>query len=389
MISGARQTGKSTFCQQLQKEGVFNGDYLTLDDPTLLSAAQKDPMGFLLDMGDNVIIDEIQRAPELFLSLKKLIDENRNRRVILTGSAEVILSPKVADSLAGRIETNNIWPFSVDEIKGKPSNFLPILLDLEKRFKSIQTPWEELIELIKRGGYPEMLHRDSDIRRIKWFNSYLDSILQKDIRSLANIEGLAQIPKILNLLGSRVGSTLNMSDISRIAGIKNTTTQRYLTLLEQVFLIVKIPAWTPDAEGQFVKSPKIFLNDTGLLCSMTNERENLLTNRTQAGHLLENFIAMEIVKQISWHPYPLKLMHFSKHKGAEVDLVIEDHRKQLYGVEIKSKASLKQEDFKGLSALAKLAGKRFKRGIVLYTGTETAGGFGENLSAVPLANLWQ
>lgn len=118
-----------------------------------------------------------------------------------------------------------------------------------------------------------------------------------------------------------------MSDISRLAGIKNSTTQRYITLLEQVFLIVKIPAWTPNAEGQFVKSPKIFLNDTGLLCSMTNDGENFLANRTQAGHLLENFITMEIKKQMSWHPYPLKLMHFGKHKGAEVDLIIEDHKK--------------------------------------------------------------
>lgn len=389
MISGARQTGKSTFCRQLQESGVFTGDYVTLDDPTVLSAAQKDPMGFLLDMGDHLIIDEVQRAPDLFLSLKKLIDENRNRRVILTGSADVMLSPKVADSLAGRIETHKIWPLSVDEIKGKPSNFLSTLLNSEKRFKSIETPWGELIELIKRGGYPEMLHRTSDIRRTKWLNSYLDSILQKDIRSLANIEGLTKIPKILNLLETRVGSTLNMSDISRLAGVKNTSTQRYIALLEQVFLIVKIPAWTPNAEGQFVKSPKIFLNDTGLLSSMNNKGDNLLTDRTQAGHILENFIVMEIIKQIGWHPYPLKLMHFSKHKGAEVDLVIEDHKKQLYAIEIKSKASLKQDDFKGLSALSELAGKRFKRGIVLYTGKEATSGFGEELSAVPINNLWE
>jgi len=235
MISGARQMGKSTFCRQLQENGVFNGDYVTLDDPTLLDAALEDPLGFLLDKGVHLIINEVQRAPELFLSLKKLIDEDRKRRIILIGSTEVMLNPKVADSLAGRIETHKIWPLSVDEIKAKPSQFLSTLLNPEKRFKSIKTPWEELIELIRRGGYPEILQRTSNIRRIKWLNSYLDSILQKDIRSLANIEGLTQIPKILNLLGTRVGSTLNMSDISRLAGIKNSTIQRYITLLEQVF----------------------------------------------------------------------------------------------------------------------------------------------------------
>ena len=389
MITGARQTGKSTFCQQLLKDGIFSGSYVTFDDPSVLAAAQSDPMGFLLDIGENVIIDEVQRAPEIFLSLKKLIDDNRNRRIILTGSANVMLQPKVADSLAGRIETHHLWPFSVDEINGRKSVFLDNLINDKNNFESIPTRWEEIIELIRRGGYPEVVNRVSESRRAKWLQAYLGSILQKDIRDLANIDGLIYMPKILNLLSVRVGSTINMSDIARLTGIKNSSFQRYMALLEQVFMIVKIPAWTPNTEGQFVKSPKIFLNDTGLLCQLENSGDDLLQDRTQAGHFVENFVAMEVLKQISWFNDPLKLMHFSMHKGAEVDLVIEDQKKMIYGIEIKSKTSLKPDDFKGLKKLAQLAGNKFKKGILLYTGEHVLGGFGgKNLQAVPINNVW-
>lgn len=216
------------------------------------------------------------------------------------------------------------------------------------------------------------------------------SVLQKDIRELSNIDGLTQLPNILHLIATRVGSTINLSDISRLSGVKNTTLQRYMALLEHVFLILKIPAWTPNAEGQFVKSPKIFLNDTGLLCHLRGEgMESLILNRITAGAFLENFVVLEIIKQLSWAGLYLKPYHFSIHGGAEVDLILEDRKKQLYGIEIKSTTSVNQDDFRGLRRLAELAGKRFHRGIVLYSGDQVLGGFGgENLQAVPIANLW-
>jgi len=206
---------------------------------------------------------------------------------------------------------------------------------------------------------------------------------------LANIEGLTQIPNILQLIGTRVGSTINLSDIARLSGIKNTTLQRYMALLEHVFLILKIPAWTPNIEGQFVKSPKIILNDTGLLCHLRGEGLDSLTeNRTTAGAFLENFIVMEIIKQLSWSGLFLKPFHCSVHSGAEVDLILEDRKKQLYGIEIKSTASVSQSDFKGLKRLAEIAGKKFRRGIILYAGDHVVGGFGENLQAVPIPAVW-
>ena len=233
------------------------------------------------------------------------------------------------------------------------------------------------------------MQRRTEARREKWFASYLNAVLQKDIRGLANIEGLTQIPNILQLIATRVGSTINMSDIARLSGIKNTTLQRYVALLEHVFLIVKIPAWTPNAEGQFVKSPKIYLSDTGLLCHLSGENaDSLSDNRSTAGRFLENFVLMEVIKQLSWSDEYLKPYHFSVHKGAEVDLVLENRRKHLFGIEIKATASLSEQDFKGLKSLAHLAADKFQKGIVLYTGEQVLA-FGKNLYAVPLSNLWE
>jgi uncharacterized protein len=390
LITSARQTGKSTLCRQLIQQGIFKGQSVTLDDRLILAAAQSDPLGFLLDLDKHLIIDEVQRAPELFLSIKKLVDEDRKgRRLILTGSVDVMTLPEIADSLAGRMEIHNLWPLAQSEIHGKKSQFLETLVSPERRFENEKCDWKDIIQAIRTGGYPEVIGRQAERRKARWYKSYLDMVLQKDIKELSNIEGLTEIPNILHLIAASVGSTINFSNIARLAGIKDATMRRYLTLLEHVFLIIKIPAWTPNNQGQFVKSPKVFLNDTGLLCHLRGEAvESLLAGRITAGNFLENFVVLEIIKQLSWSDSILKPFHFSIHKGAEVDLVLEDRSKQLYGIEIKSSASLNQDDFKGLKRFAEFAGEKFKRGIVFYTGDQVVGGFGENIQAVPIAALW-
>jgi predicted AAA+ superfamily ATPase len=389
VLNGARQTGKSTLCQQLINDGIFDAQLVTLDDLTTLSAAQGDPLSFLLGLEPHVILDEVQRAPQLFLSIKKLVDQDRQgRRFVLTGSADVMILPKVADSLAGRIEIHNLWPLSQGEILGRRSTFLQTLTAADPSFRGGKIQWEKLMQTIQAGGYPEAVQRSDASRRSKWFESYLLSVLQKDIRELANIEGLVQLPTILQLIAVRVGSTLNISDISRLSGVKNTTLQRYMALLEHVFLLVKVPAWTPNAEGQYVKSPKVYLNDTGLLCHLSGEdAESLLENRSGAGVFLENFVVLEIIKQLGWSDQYLKPYHFSTHKGAEVDLLLENRKKELFAIEIKSAASLREVDFRGLKRLAELAAGKFRRGIVLYNGEQVLR-FGDKLYAVPISNVW-
>lgn len=390
MLNGARQAGKSTFCRQLIVDGVFGGQLLTLDDLTTLQAARHDPPAFLDALGKSLIIDEVQRVPELLLSIKKLTDEDRKgRRYILTGSADVMTFPQVADSLTGRMEIMNLWPLSQNEIKGTPAAFLDRLLAPGPGFDVAQaSSWDDLIASIIAGGYPEPLQRGSEARRARWFESYITSILQKDIRDLANIEGLDRIPAILQHLAVRIGSTINFSDISRLSGVKNTSLQRYTALLEHIFLIVKIPAWAPNAEGAFVKSPKIYLNDTGLLCHLRGDTiRSLAAARGTVGALLENFVVLDILKQLSWSKHLLRPYHFSIHKGHEVDLVLVDRKSQLYGIEIKAATALHASDFNGLRKLASLSGGKFQKGIVLYSGDRVVP-FGDNLFAVPIAAVW-
>jgi predicted AAA+ superfamily ATPase len=391
LIVGARQTGKSTFCRQLIDQKAFNGRMVTMDDPSNFEAAKDDPMGYLKRLGRHFIIDEVQRVPELFLSIKKMIDDDRKgTRIILTGSADVMTLPKVADSLAGRIEMNHLWPLSQDELLGKRSRFLETLTSKATRFVNERCDPVRMAAKLQTGGYPEALARRSDERQIKWFASYLTAILQKDISELSRIEGISQIPNILHLLATRVGSTINLADVARLSKVKHTTLQRYMTLLEQVFLIVSLPAWTPNQEGRFVKSPKIMLNDTGLLRYLSGEEVDPVANRTHLGAILENFVVMEVIKQLSWHRELLTPYHFSIHQGQEVDLVLVSRSRKLYGIEVKNNASVKSSDFNGLRKLAELAGDRFEKGIVLYMGEEFLGGFGRgDLFAVPMSNLWK
>jgi predicted AAA+ superfamily ATPase len=389
VINGPRQTGKSTFCQQLIKDGLFKAQYMTFDDPTALSAAQSDPGAFIEGLEFHVVLDEVQRVPALLLAVKKFVDQDReSRRFILTGSADVMTLPRISESLAGRIEIHNLWPFSKSELEGSQSNFLKTLVSENPRFKPSKTSWNEIVKMLGLGGYPEAVKRISEFRRERWFQSYINSILQKDIRELANIEGLNEIPNLLELIAGRVGGILNLSDIARVANIPNTTLKRYYALLLHVFLIVHLPAWTPNVEGRVVKAPKVFINDTGLLCYLRGESaESFLKNRTGAGSILENFAVMEIIKQLSWSDIALKPYHFRTHKGAEVDILLESGKKQLYGIEVKTTSSVDKNDFKGLQYLRDLKSKQFQTGIVLYTGDQVIK-FQDKLYAVPVSALW-
>jgi predicted AAA+ superfamily ATPase len=389
VINGARQTGKSTFCQQIIKDGLFKAQYITFDDLTALSAAQSDPGAFVEGLDDNVVLDEVQHVPGLLLTIKKIVDQDRKkRRFILTGSADVMTLPKISDSLAGRIEIHNLWPLSKSEIEGRKSTFLQTLTSHEAEFKPAKTSWNDIVKMLGIGGYPEILKRTSEARREKWFQSYINSILQKDIREMANIAGLNEIPNILELIAGRVGGILNLSDISRVSGIPNTTLQRYYALLQHVFLIVHLPAWTPNLEGRVIKAPKVFINDTGLLCFLRGESaDSFIKNRHGAGSVLENFVVMEIIKQLSWSNMALKSYHFRTHKGYEVDIVLENRKKQLYGIEVKTSSSVDNSDFKGLRYLSDLKPKDFEKGIILYTGDQVIK-FKNKLYAVPVSALW-
>ena len=389
MIVGARQTGKSTLVETLLKK-FHPAQYYTMDDPTLLAAASASPLSFLESLPDRAILDEVQRVPEVFLALKKIVDQNRTPgRFVLTGSANVLTLPKVSESLTGRMEIQTLWPLSQGEIQKRKEKFVDTVFAkrLPKTVKTIKR--NEIINRMVAGGYPEVMGRKLKKRRDTWFKSYLTSILQRDVRDLANIEGLKELPHLLALLASRTGGLLNHSDLSRTSGIPQTTLKRYFTLLEMVYLTVSLPAWFSNLGKRLVKSPKVFLNDTGLLCNLNGiDSQKLHRAPNMIGPVLENFVVMELIKQNSWSQQQAKLYHFRTSNGEEVDIVLEAPDGRLVGVEVKAASSISFDSFKGLKALQNLVGDKFHRGIVLYTGQELIS-FGKNLHAVPVSALWE
>lgn len=384
-LQGARQTGKSTLVRALAEQG-HSARYLTLDAAAARAAAIGDPEGFVAGLDRPVVIDEAQRAPALALAIKTAVDADRSPgQFLLTGSASVLSLPKLAESLAGRMEVHTLWPFSQGELCGVQETFI----DRMFRVKFLTPDTERtLVGRICRGGYPEVQTRRNVARRRAWFDSYLNAILQRDVRDLANVERLSEMPRLLALVASRAGQLVNYADLARMLAIPQTTLKRYLALMEAMFLVRLLPAWFSNLGKRLTKAPKLLLSDTGLLAHLLEVDTNRLRrDRTLLGHVLENFVAMELVKQLGWSERRCRLFHFRTEAGAEVDLVLEDRAGRLVGVEVKCAASLQKRDFRGLEALADIAGSRFVRGIVLYTGAAVVP-FGGKLHALPVSQLW-
>ena len=387
-IKGARQTGKTTLTRQLEHAGNPI-PYLTFDDVSVLSAAQSDPPGFLAAVPNPVILDEVQRLPELFVSIKAVVDRARTAgRFILTGSADVMLAPNLSESLAGRMEQLTLWPLSQGEIGETRETFVDTILG-SGRFKP--PPRETRLNLmvrISQGGYPVAISRNSEPRRRAWFDSYISSIIQRDVRDLSGISDLTALPRLLQLLAARSANLVNFAGLSRDSGLPQTTLKRYFSLLEITFLVVTIQPWSNNRGQRLVKAPKVYLNDTGLLVSLLDITPARLNQDPNAfGALLENFVAMELRKQASWSDAKPGLLHYRTHTGAEVDLVLETGRGEIAGIEVKSSMSVSEADFRGLKSLAEVAGPKFRRGVVLYTGEQIIP-FGKNLAAVPVQALW-
>jgi predicted AAA+ superfamily ATPase len=388
-IQGARQTGKSTLAKSLSEQG-FHSRYLTLDDAVALAAAQADPQGFIAGLDVPVIIDEVQRAPALALAIKAAVDADRKPgRFLLTGSANVLLLPKVSESLAGRVEIHTLWPMSQGELAQTPDNFVDTLFKTKFSTTGIAgEDWNQTVSRMVQGGYPEMLQRSTEERRQAWFGSYITTILQRDVRDITNVRDLGDLPRLLALMASRASSLLDYADLSRSLSIPQTTLKRYAGLLEATFLIQTLPAWFTNIGKRLVKAPKMLLTDTGLLVHLLGvDGSRLRSDRTLAGGVLENFVALELLKQRGWSKLQPNLFHFRTSSGDEVDLVLEDRAGNIVGVEVKSSATIDANHFKGLKVLADAAGDRFVRGVVLYGGKEAVP-FGKNLHALPLSALW-
>lgn len=341
-VQGARQSGKSTLVRAVA-ERRRPTRYLTLDTAGVLAAARNDPEGFVAALERPVVIDEAQRAPALALAIKAAVDADRRPgQFLLTGSASVLSLPALSESLAGRMELRTLWPFSQGELRGVRETFVDRIF--AARLVTPDTPPDtekSLLDRVCTGGYPEIQTRARHARRLAWFDSYVDAILQRDVRDLARIERLSEIPRLLALLASRAGELLNTADLARTLQVPQTTLKRYLTLMETTFLVRLLPAWFSNLGKRLAKAPKLLLTDTGLLTHLIEaDAGRLAGNRTLLGHVLENFVAMELIKQSGWSTRRCRLFHFRTAGGAEVDLVLEDRAGRLVGVEVKCAASV-------------------------------------------------
>jgi predicted AAA+ superfamily ATPase len=390
LLVGARQSGKSTLALAVAAQ-QHPSRYLTFDDAPALAAASGDPIGFLAGLGGDVVLDEVQLAPELFRSLKAAVDRDRRPgRFLLTGSAQVLLLPRLSDSLAGRMEVLTLWPLSQREIEGGVGSFVDAAFGAAPLPSppGSATDLEDICSRVAVGGYPEVRALRGARRRSAWFASYVTTILQRDVRDIANVEGLATMPSLLSLLAARSSGLMNVSELSRSAGIKLTTLNRYLSLLETVFLVRRLPAWSPNVGKRLVKSPKLHFVDTGLAAHLLGMDERGLMASPQAlGALLETFVVNELEKDLGWAGTQARLFHFRSAERREVDIVIEDRSGRVVGVEVRASATPTQSDFSGLRALQSLIGRRFVRGVVLHLGDARLP-FGDRLEAAPLSSLW-
>lgn len=388
-LQGPRQAGKSTLAQAIAAGEGFADSYLTLDSLTLRSAAERDPEGFVAGLPRPSVIDEAQRVPEVVLAIKAAVDAGRRPgQFLLTSSANVLALPAIKRELIGRVAIHTLWPFSQGELSGVRETFVDRLFAPEWRpLPADMEPGAELPDRIAAGGYPEVQGVTAR-ERDDWFDSYCGTVFQHDARELANVERLSEQPMLLTLLAERSGQLLNYADLARTVGIPQSTLKRYMTLMEAMFLVRRLPAWFPAPGKGLAKAPKVFVTDTGLLTHLLNRGpEALATDRSRFGHVLESFVAAEITRQLGWFEDRCRLFHFRTHRGHEVDLVLEGPDGKIVGVEVKASSTVIARDLGGLRELAKVAGDRFVRGVVLYTGDRPLP-VGRNLFALPVANLW-
>lgn len=385
LIVGPRRAGKTTLVRKMGEAGLT---YITLDDQTVLEAAQSDPAGFIRGL-DRAIIDEIQRVPDLLLAIKKTVDEDyRPGRFLLTGSANVLTLPRIADSLAGRMETIRMLPLARAEIAGRTPTFLERLFEGKLQGQRSAIVGDDLVKLVLVGGFPEAISRDSERRRQDWLRSYLTSILTRDMRDIAEVEKLTELPKFVRLLAEHSGQLVNYSQFGSGINVNHKTSQRYVGLLEQVFLIATVQPWFTNALKRIVKTPKLHFLDSGLLAGVRGLTfDRVKADRGTFGALLESFVFSEVLKLMTASDLRLTPHHFRDRDMREVDIVLERDDGTIAGIEVKASATVKAGDFAGLRALAEACGDRFAFGVVLYDSTDFVP-FGDKLAAAPLSSLW-
>lgn len=388
LLHGPRQAGKTTLARVAAEPRGYA--YRSFDDVVLLEAAKADPVGFVAELPDKVILDEVQRVPEVFPLLKQAVDKDRRPgRFLLTGSANVLFLPTLADSLAGRMQIIRLHPLSQDELARRPSRFLDALWSGAFKGPPVERLGDTLAARMAAGGYPAALARSAHARRAAWYRDLQETLISRDVRDLARIRSLDIMPRLLTLAATQTAHLLNINELAAPFQLSRPTIREYVTLLEQIFLLEELPPWHVNRLSRLLKTPKLHAGDTGLACAWLGmDADGLNADRAVLGQLLETFVYQELRRQASGRQDDLRFYHFRDKDGFEVDIVIERGARQIAGLEVKLSATVRAGDFRGLRKLAAASGARFACGVVLYDG-ESIARFGERLFAVPLRLLWE
>ena len=404
LIQGPRQSGKTTLAKTLctaasrpsgMAAGALRGegyDYLSFDDDVLRAGAEADPTGFVERLPGRVVLDEVHRAPGIFTALKLEVDQRRTPgRFLLTGSTNVLAVPTLEESLAGRLEVVPLHPLAQCELHATAPaapSFLDAIFSGDFRSARVERLGPALAEAIVSGGYPPALARASGRRRANWYRNYIAAQVQRDVGDISRIRSLNVLPRLLALAATQTAQLLNVNTLSNPFQLSRPTIGDYLTLLERVYLLERLPPWFNNLGKRLIKTPKLHLGDTGLACGLLGLSEaSFGVDRARLGHLTETFVFQELRKQATWHTAHVDFFHYRDRDQYEVDIVMECGGR-VAGVEVKAGATVTSADFRGLRRLRDACSGAFVAGTVLYDG-ESVVSFGKSMYAVPIAMLWE
>lgn len=380
LLKGARQVGKSTLSTQLKLH------YVVLDDISVRISVKEDPIGFIQRLPKPACIDEIQKAPELLEALKLYVDANRrNGDFLLTGSANILDMKAAKDTLAGRIIELELFPLSLKEKSNDAqSNCIDLLF--AQQFDSKRLAYQEIVDQIIRGGYPEALKLSTPMERRLWFSSYISTYVERDARDLAELRDIDSYFRFLNIIAPRSTQMLNKSDLAKEVGVRIETIENYLTILEQTFQVKMVRPYFENIGKQFVKSPKVYLNDTGLMSYLLKiTSPESFEESSYKGALVETLVCNELFKHLGFTETSTDIYHYRTNDKKEIDFILK-RKDTIIAIEVKASMSVGKEDFKHIRDYQKNS-KNKVVGIVLYMGEHLLP-FGEECIALPAGFLF-
>lgn len=389
VLNGARQAGKSTLAR-LVAEDAPDAEVRYLDDAAVRAAAEIDPAGFVRHDG-LLVIDEVQRVPDLMLAVKHVVDlDPRPGRFLLTGSARLFALSDIPDLLPGRTETIELWPLAQGELDSVADDFVRAVFEhgAELPVRPSALRRGDYVERALAGGYPEAVRRTDLGRRARFFESYVSDLINRDVRQVSDIERPADMRRLLNVVAAQMASLAVPNSIADRLQVPVRTLRRYLDLLELLFVTRRIPAWSTNLTTRAVATPKLTVVDSGLgghLAGLTLRRARHVT--APIGPLIENFVLGELGRQLTWTEEPVRLYHYRDRDGYEVDAILEHAAGEVVAIEVKAAETVRGEDFRGIQRLARRLGDQLLAGIVLYAGRQPLS-FGKGLRAWPIAALW-